>query len=101
MRKSLVIAVFLTLLAAGLALGIGRDFYSRESAELSGEVLEVIRGDEDYKSHGVRTPRLQVRLADGRTIYVAITEPERFKAGDSVPLSQMAAPWGAVWYKLK
>jgi hypothetical protein len=101
MSKTVVIALFLALLAAGIALGVARDLYSRERAHLTGDVIEVIPGGHGYKSYAVRTPMLKVRLADGRTVDVAITEPQRFKAGATVELSEMVMPWGQVWYKLK
>ncbi|MBK9078512.1 MAG: hypothetical protein WBP38_04885 [Hyphomicrobium sp.] len=101
MSKSLGIALFLALLLVGVAFGVARDLYSYERGQLTGDVVEVIRGERDNKSFAVRTPRLHVRLADGRTVYVAVTEPQLFKTGDTISLSEMVMPWGQVWYKLK
>jgi hypothetical protein len=101
MSKSVAIALFLALLFVGTALGVARDLYSHEQAQLSGEVVEVIAGDREHKSYAARTPRLKVRLTDGRTVYVVIAEARRFKASDIIALSEMAMPWGPIWYKLK
>ena len=100
MSKTLAIALFLGLLLAGVAMGIARDLYSLKRGETSGEVVEVIASSQDYKSPAISTPFLKARLADGRTVDIAITNPQRFKAGDTVSLVEMVMPWGQVWYKL-
>lgn len=93
------VILFLLLLAAGVALGLARDLFSREIAVHKGIVVAADPGGQDFKWPGQRAPRYKVRLASGEIVDVATTDAQRVPAGGDIDVVELAMPWGQIWYK--
>lgn len=101
MSKTVLIGMFLLLLAVAAAFGVARDLYSNEQRELTGEIVEIKPMKQDFKATLIQPPRLKVKLADGQTVDVATASIEGLAAGGTITVSEMAPPWGQIWYRLK
>ena len=101
MSKSLAIGLFLAGLAIAAAFGVARDLYSSERTVLKGTVVSADAGGQAYKSSLSRAPNLKVRLEDGQTVDVPVTQTTGFAAGTAINVTEMVMPWGQVWYRLK
>ena len=100
MAKAVAIGVFLALLVTAAAFGVARDLYSREQAQLKGSVVAIKPIAQDFKSSLIRAPSLTIRLEDGRTVDVTVTDTAGIAAGVTVNVAEMVMPWGQLWYRL-
>jgi hypothetical protein len=100
MKKSVVIALFLALLAVGIAFGVARDLYSSERRILSGEVIAVKSLRQDFKSTLMQPPQLEVKLENGEVVDVATASTAGLSPGSKVSVSEMVMPWGQLWYRI-
>ncbi len=89
---------FLTLLVAGIALGLARDLFSRQRGALSGTVIGVDLGNPLPKWFPATPPSYKVRLADDRLIDVATKTPHAVPLGGAISVTEWVTPWGQVWY---
>jgi hypothetical protein len=101
MSKAVAIGLFLALLVVAAAFGIARDLYSNERAQLKSSVVAIKPIGQDYKSSLIRPPNLTIRLEDGRTVDVTVTDTTGIATGATVSVAEMVMPWGQVWYRLK
>lgn len=101
MVKGIAFALFIALLAAGLIYGVARGLYSSERAVLTGTVASVRAGSDGHKSTPGAASSIEVSLEDGRKIHVATPVIGGLSEGAAVQISEMATPWGQIWYKLK
>ena len=99
--KTIAFAIFLALLIAGLFYGVARDHYSREQAVMEGSVTSITASTGGHKTTPPTASSLEVTLKDGRTVHVLAPLVAGLAAGSAVTISEMATPWGQVWYKLK
>lgn len=99
--KTFAFLLFIGVLAAGLMYGVARDLYSHERAVLRGTIATVNVGTSGHKTTPVTASSLDVTLDDGRTVHVMEPLVAGLATGNAVTISEMATPWGQVWYKLK
>jgi hypothetical protein len=92
------IVLFLVLLAAGVAWGLGRDLFSRQRGMLVGVVTAVDPGNAIPKWFPSTPPRYTVRLPDGRIVDVAAKIPFSTPIGGDIAITEWVTPWGQVWY---
>lgn len=95
----LLVGLFLFGLAAAVAYGIYTDAMSRPQRTLSATIVDSIAAQFDHKSSASTPARVTAKLADGTIVVIRGAEAAKFSAGQSVELTEMAAPWGAVWYR--
>lgn len=69
--KAFLLIAFVLVLVAGIAAGLLRDFASRDKAILGGIVTSVTAAGNDYKSPTPRLTRVDIRLDDGREVFVS------------------------------
>jgi hypothetical protein len=93
------LALFMLVLLAGIAFGLGRDFYSTERGVVKGVVVSADAGGTEFKSQSARPPRFKVRLADGAVVDVATTNAKSVPNGGEIDVTELVTPWGQVWYK--
>lgn len=93
------VVFFLLLLAVGIAFGISRDLYSRETGRMSGIVVAAKPGGSGYKSPVIEVPSYSVRLADGRVVEAAAARPLTIPVGGAITVTELVTPWGQVWYR--
>lgn len=101
MSKTVLIGLFLLLLAAAAAFGVARDLYSSEQRTLAGEIVEIKPIRQDFKATLIQPPRLKVKLEDGQTVDVATASIDGLATGAPITISEMATPWGQIWYRVK
>lgn len=101
MSKTVVIVLFLLLLVAAAAFGVARDLYSSERRVATGEIIEIKPMHQDYKATLIRPPRLKVKLEDGAIVDVSTSSVDGLTVGTTVSVSEMAMPWGQIWYRVK
>ncbi|MFT3733129.1 MAG: hypothetical protein QM780_17210 [Hyphomicrobium sp.] len=92
------VVLFLVLLAAGVAWGLARDLLSRKTAELTGTVVGVDRGNPAPKWFPATPPRYKVRLPNASLVDVAAKNPVSVPVGGSISITEWMTPWGQVWY---
>ncbi|MBS0252377.1 MAG: hypothetical protein JSR78_15070 [Proteobacteria bacterium] len=92
------VALFLLLLAAGIAWGLARDLLSHQKRVLTGTVVAIDLGNPVLKSLPPTPPRFKVRLPDGSLVDVATKKPHSVAVGASITLTEWMTPWGQVWY---
>ncbi len=92
------VALFLILLAAGVAWGLARDILSRQRGSLSGTVVGVDPGNPAPKWFPPTPPRYKVRLPGGALIDVATKNPRSVPIGGGIFITEWVTPWGQVWY---
>ncbi len=100
--KTLLLIAFAGLLLAGFGAGLLRDFASKDRAVLGGTVTSVTADGTDYKSPTPRLTRLDIRLDDGREVFVSSgnTLLRGLDAGARVRVAERVTPWGQTWYAL-
>jgi hypothetical protein len=92
------VALFLLLLAAGLARGLTRDLFSRQRGTLVGVVTAVGPGIAVPKWFPATSPRCTVRLSDRRIVDVAAKIPLVVPVSGDIAITEWMTPWGQVWY---
>lgn len=93
------VALFLVLLAAGVAWGLARDLFSRQRGTLAGTVVSFDPGNAIPKWLPAAPPRYKVRLPDGRLVDVATKDARGVPAGGGISITEWVTPWGQVWYR--
>jgi hypothetical protein len=90
--------LFVLLLAAGLASGLGRDLFSTERSTLKGVVQSFEAGTALPKWLPATPPRYKVLLLDGQIVNVATTSGAPVPIGSEIDITEWVTPWGQVWY---
>jgi hypothetical protein len=90
--------LFLFLLAAGIAWGLGRDILSTERSTLKGVVQGFEAGTALPKWLPATPPRYKVLLLDGQIVDVATTSGASVPIGSEIDITEWVTPWGQVWY---
>lgn len=98
--KAVLLLLFVLLLAGGMIAGLVRDFASKDKAILGGVVTSVTLAGNDYKSPTPRLTRADIRLDDGRDIFVTSgsTLLRGLDKGTRVKVAERRTPWGQTWY---
>lgn len=100
--KTAAFVLFVCVLVAGLMYGVARDLYSHERAVLNGTIASVTDATGGgHKSTPPTAASFEATLDDGRTVHVMATDVSGLALGGAVTISQMATPWGQLWYKRK
>jgi hypothetical protein len=92
------VALFLLLLIALTAWGLGRDLFSRQRSTLKGVVTSVDPGYALPKWFPATPPRYKVLLLDGQNVEVATTNASSVPIGGEIEITEWVTPWGQVWY---
>ena len=100
--RALIVFLFALLLVAGIAAGLLRDTASKDRAFLAGVVTSVTAAGTDYKSPTPRLTRVDIRLDDGRGVFVSsgTTLLRGLDTGARVKVAERQTPWGQTWYAL-
>ena len=93
------LALFMLVLLAGIALGLGRDLYSSERGVVKGVVVDADPGGTGFKSQSAKPSRFKVRLPGGAIVDVATTNAHSVPNGGDIEVTELVTPWGQVWYK--
>lgn len=100
--KTAAFMLFVCVLVAGLMYGVARDLYSHERAVLSGTIARITDPTGGgHKSTPPTASSFEATLQDGRSVHVMSPNVSGLATGGAVTISEMATPWGQVWYKLK
>lgn len=95
-----LVTVFLIITAIAIGLTVTRDLTSRERRSLDAVVTAFVPQFAN-ESRTVPLPGdVEVMLRDGRSLRLSLLTSDEVKAGSHVRVSEMVAPWGAVWYRL-
>lgn len=100
--RAVLIGLFALLLLGGVAAGLLRDFFSKRVTEHDGVVIAVTAAGNDYKSPTPRLTRVDIRLDDGREVFVSSgsTLLRGLDQGQRVRVAERVTPWGQTWYAL-
>lgn len=100
--KTAAFVLFVCVLIGGLMYGVARDLYSQERAVLNGTILRITDATGGgHKSTPPTAASFEATLQDGRTVHVMSPSVSGLATGGAVTISEMATPWGQLWYKLK
>lgn len=95
-----LVGTFLFAAALAITFAFARDVTSKERQRLDG-VITAYYAQSGNESRTVPIPGdAAVRLDDGRTLRLGLRTADDVKPGTRVKVSEMIAPWGAVWYRL-
>lgn len=95
-----LVTLFLLAVAGAIALTFARDLTSRERRRLAATVV-AYHAQSGNESRTIPIPGdIEVRLADGRTLRLSLREDRQVKPGSEATVTEMVAPWGAIWYRL-
>lgn len=100
--KTAAFVLLVCVLVAGLMYGVARDLYSHERAVLNGTIASITAATGGgHKSTPPSAASFEAALDDGRTVHVITPDVSGLAKDSRVTISEMATPWGQVWYKLK
>ena len=99
--KTLLLTIAIAAGIAAIFYAVARDSLSSERAVLTGVIASLTDATGGHKTTPPTASSFEATLDDGRTVHVMAPNLGSLAKGGRVTISEMATPWGQLWYKLK
>ena len=99
--KAFLLTVIIAAAITAIVYAVARDALSYERAVYSGKVTVVTDATGGHKTTPPTASSFEATLDDGRTVHVIAPDVSGLAKDSPVTISEMATPWGQIWYKRK